>query len=139
MQGNISQQDIAIFSSDPSGVKEAPQGSQYTDGVDVGYTAPAKWWNWFWNKLTAWCTASKADRVAVHTETINTLSAASIVPSGSDEHQLSKAVDVLGYAYCGTHDNETVTETVGGVSVTHPVNKPYVVGNTLYIPATELL
>jgi hypothetical protein len=133
------QEDINIFSSDRSGVKERPGNPYYQDGVDVGYTAPAKWWNWLWNKITSILTAHKADWNSMTSEMANTLSAASITPDSSDTHQLSKAVNQIAYDTCDDYDNEEVTETVGGVEVTHKKNQPYVIGHTLYIPDTELL
>jgi hypothetical protein len=139
MNAVSTQEDIDIFSSDPSGVKERPGNPYYQDGVDVGYTAPAKWWNWLWNKITSILTAHKADWNSMTSEMANTLSAASITPDSSDAHQLSKAVNQIAYNTCDDYDNEEVTETIGGVEVTHKVNQPYVVGHTLYIPDTELL
>lgn len=139
MQPNVTQQDIAIFSSDPASVKEQPGSPYYTDGVDVGYTAPAKWWNWLWNKLTSWLTDSKADRTSMLAELTNVLSQEQVTPSASDTHQLSGAIDKATKEYCSTYAAEEVTETIGGVSVTHKVNQPYVVGHTLYVPDTELL
>ena len=133
------QEDINIFSSDPAGVKERPGSPYYQDGVDVGYTAPAKWWNWLWNKITSILTAHKTDWNSMTSEMTNTLSAASITPDSSDSHQLSKAVNQIAYGVCDDYDNETVTEEIGGVEVTHMANQPYVIGHTLYIPDTELL
>ena len=139
MNAVSTQEDINIFSSDPAGVKEKPGNSYYQDGVDVGYTAPAKWWNWLWNKITSILTAHKADWNSMTSEMANTLSAASITPDSSDTHQLSKAVNQIAYDTCDDYDNEEVTETIGGVEVTHKKNQPYVIGHTLYIPDTELL
>ena len=135
----LTQEDINIFSSDPAGVKEQPGSPYYADGVEVGYTAPAKWWNWLWNTITTFFTGSKADRQNILTELKNVLSAAAIVPSNNDNYQLSKAVDKVCYNTTQAYDEEEVTETIGGVSVTHKVNQPYVTGNTLYLPDTELL
>ena len=135
----LTQEDISIFSSDPAGVKEQPGSPYYADGVEVGYTAPAKWWNWLWNTITTFFTGSKADRQNILTELKNVLSAATIVPSSNDNYQLSKAVSKVCYNTIQAYDEEEVTETIGGVSVTHKVNQPYVAGNTLYLPDTELL
>lgn len=139
MNVTSTQDDIAIFSSDPTGVKERPGSTYYQNGVDVGYTAPAKWWNWFWNTITSFFTAHKADWNSITTEMANALSGASIVPDSTDEHQLSKAVNQIAYNTSDEYDNEEITETIGGVEVTHKKNQPYVVGFTLYIPETELL
>lgn len=125
------QEDIDIFSSDPTGVKEIPEDPYYQDGVDVGYTAPAKWWNWLWNKITSILMAHKADWLNMTSEMTNTLSTASITPDSGDSHQLSKATNQIAYDTCGAYDN---AEEDG-----HKVNQPYVIGHTLYIPDTELL
>jgi hypothetical protein len=127
------------FASDPQAVIEKPGNPYYQDGVDVGYTAPAKWWNWLWNHISAWLAASKTDRTAMQTEMLNVLSAASITPSSSNDHQLSKGIDGVCYNTCDAYNNEETAETIGGVEVTHKVNQPYVVGYTLYIPESELL
>ena len=128
-----------VFSSDPAGVKERPSNGYYAGGVDVGYTAPAKWWNWLWNHLSAWLRDSKADKEAVRAELLSTLSAGDITPDSADTHQLSKAIDSIAYGIAEDYDNETVTEEIGGVMITHPKNRPYVVGHTVYYPDTELL
>jgi hypothetical protein len=127
------------FASDPQSVVEKPGNPYYQNGVDVGYTAPAKWWNWLWNHISAWLAASKADRTAMQAEMLNVLSAASITPSSSDDHQLSKAIDAACYTTCDDYNEEEITEEIGDVMVTHKKNQPYVVGHTLYIPDTELL
>ena len=139
MNIGIAQEDMSVFSSDPAGVKERPGSPYYADGVDVGYTAPAKWWNWLWNHVTAWLTDSKADRTAMRTEMANVLTAASVSPSDSDSHQLSKAVNTVSYNTVEAYDTKEVTEEIGGVEVTHKKNQPYVISHTLYIPDTELL
>lgn len=131
MNVTSTQDDIAIFSSDPSGVKEKPGNPYYRDGVDVGYTAPAKWWNWFWNAITSFFTAHKTDWSSMTAEMSNALSAASITPDSGDAHQLSKAVNQIACDTCGVYDN---AEEDG-----HKTNQPYVIGHTLYIPDTELL
>ena len=121
----------ATFASDPAAVIDKPGNLYYADGVDVNYTAPAKWWNWLWNHISAWLASSKTDRTSMTTEMQNVLSAASITPSSSDDHQLSKAIDVVCYDTCEAYDN---AEEDG-----HKINQPYVIGYTLYIPDTELL
>ena len=139
MLNALAQEDIDIFSSDPAGVKEQPGSPYYADGVEVGYTAPAKWWNWLWNVITTFFTGSKADRQNILTELKNVLSAASISPDSSDAYQLHRATGIISYNAVSTYDQAEITETIGGVPVTHKVNQPYVIGNTLYLPDTELL
>ena len=139
MYDTLEQQDIDVFSSDEAGTKERPDGVHYRNGVDIGYTAPAKWWNWFWNHITAWLGASKTDRNSLILEMKNVLTSVGISTAASFSHQLSEAVDATGHTVCQEYDDEEITEEIGGVMVTHSKNKPYVVGHTLYIPDTELL
>ena len=121
----------AVFASDPSSVIDRPQNPYYQQGVNVNYTAPAKWWNWLWNHISAWFADSKADRSSMNSEMLNVLSAAAIQPSVSNTHQLSKGIDTVAYDTCDAYDN---AEENG-----HKINQPYVIGHTLYIPDTELL
>ena len=121
----------ATFASDPAAVIDRPGNPYYANGVDVNYTAPAKWWNWLWNHISAWLASSKTDRTSMTTEMRNVLSAASITPSSSDNHQLSKAIDKVTYSTTEAYDN---AEQDG-----HKINQPYVLNHVLYIPDTELL
>lgn len=135
----LTQDEVSIFSSDAAGAKERPANGYYNSGVDVGYTAPAKWWNWLWNKITAFLNKGRADRGSILAELLHVLSAASVTPDAADSAQLLSAVQTLQYNATEAYDNETVTEEIGGVMVTHPKNRPYVVGHTVYYPDTELL
>lgn len=139
MNVTLTQEDIDIFSSDPSGVKERPSNLLYLNGVDTGYTAPAKWWNWLWNKITGFFAYGKADRVELLAEMTNVLTAGNIIPDVTNDKQLYQAVNQVMLDETEAYDNETVTEEIGGVMVTHPKNRPYVVGHTVYYPDTELL
>ena len=129
----------ATFASDPAAVIDKPGYPYYTNGVDVNYTAPAKWWNWLWNHISAWLSSSKADRTAMSEEMNNVLTAASILPNRNQTRQLSQAISMNCYTDYANYDTEEITEEIGGVEVTHKVNQPYVIGHTLYIPDTELL
>lgn len=132
MNSSIEQQNFpdpssasAVFASDPTAEIDRPGSPYYADGVQVNYTAPSKWWNWLWNHISAWFADSKTDRAAMTTELTNVLTAASMTPDSSNSHQLSKAISVDAYSACRNYDTGH--------------NVPYVVGNTLYIPVTELL
>lgn len=141
MQNTVAQEEFTqgTFSSDPTVDKEQPGSPYYANGVDVGYTAPAKWWNWFWNKLTLFMNSSRSDRLNMLTEMKSVLTAASVVPDAAKDNQLLGAVKDVCTNRCGIYDNEEVTEEIDGVMVTHKANQPYVVGYKLYIPDTELL
>lgn len=139
MINTLTQEDINIFSSDPTGVKEQPGSPYYANGVQVSYTAPAKWWNWLWNTITTFFTGSKSDRLNILNELKNVLNTAGISPDSTDNGQLAEAVGDVCLMQDGVYDNRTITEVIDGVSVTHKVNQPYVVGHTMYLPDTELL
>ena len=45
-------ENIGEYAVDETVVKEMPTGVKYTSGVQVGWTAPAKWWNALWGAVT---------------------------------------------------------------------------------------
>lgn len=139
MKETLEQQALDIYSSDPLGTKEQPPSPNYEDGVEVGYTAPAKWWNWLYNKLCIFFSGCLVDRTAMHAELLNVLSAASVIPDSSKVHQLSDSISSIGAARCSIYNGKEVTETIDGASVTYKVNQPAVIGYTLRLPDTELL
>ena len=139
MRGTLEQQALDIYSPDPAGVKEQPGSPYYADGVEVGYTAPAKWWNWLYNKITVFFSGCLTDRTAMHTELLNVLSSASVIPSSADLQQLNASIGIKCAAECTVYNNKEEAELIDGTSVVHAVNKPNVVGYRLFIPDTELL
>lgn len=128
------QEAIGVFASDEAAVKESP-GAEYDNGVKVQYTAPGKWWNWLWNKITGWFNASLSDKQSMVTEMSNVLSDAVIIPDAADNQQLAKSVETIAYRHALQHDEATTID--GGV--TRPVNRPYVSGSVIVLPDTELL
>lgn len=134
MVTSFAQEAIGIFASDEAAVKESP-GAEYDNGVKVQYTAPGKWWNWLWNKITGWFNASLSDKQSIVTEMSNVLSDAVITPDAGNSHQLTESVKAIAYKHAQQHDEATTTE--GGVE--RPVNKPYVSGRVIVLPDTELL
>lgn len=135
MDTTLVQEDINVFGSDPVTIKEQPGQTDYSNGVEVRYTAPAKWWNWFWNILTSWFTHHKADNQSMITEETNLLSAAQLTPSASDPHQIGKSFVDISETYAETYDKETVLED----NIEHYVNRPYVKDGAVILPDTELL
>lgn len=135
MTNVLTQEDIGIFGSDPSTIKEKPSDALYANGVEVQYTAPAKWWNWLWNAVTGWFNHHKADNQSIIAEETNLLSAAGEVPTPSDSHQLTDSFTEVAEACAEDYDMATVID--GGVE--RPVNRPYVSGMTIVLPDTELL
>jgi hypothetical protein len=134
MVTSFTQEVIGIFASDEAAVKESP-GAEYDNGVKVQYTAPGKWWNWLWNKITGWFNASLSDKQSIVTEMSNVLSDAVITPDASDSYQVAKSIETIAYRHARQHDEATTT--VGGIE--RPVNRPYVSGSVIVLPDTELL
>ena len=134
MVTSFTQEAIGIFASDEAAVKESP-GAEYDNGVKVQYTAPGKWWNWLWNKITGWFNTSLSDKQSIVTEMSNVLSDAAIAPDASDSHQVAKSIETIAYRHARQHDEATTIE--GGIE--RPVNKPYVSGSVIVLPDTELL
>jgi hypothetical protein len=135
MDTTLSQEDISVFCTSPTSPKERPGDADYAAGVEVRYTAPAKWWNWFWNIITSWFTHHKTDNESMLAEQENLLSAADITPAAGDTHQVAKSFITVAENNSETYDTETTTE--GGV--VRDVNRPYVIGDTIFLPNTELL
>lgn len=121
----IANQESTVFASDPTSVKDRPSNELYRSGVEVNYTAPAKWWNWLFYHISNWLKVSKEDRSSVKTELLNTLAAGSTVPNADVDTQLNTAIKRIEYNKCFAHDSDE--------------NAPYVEGYTLYLPETELL
>lgn len=135
MDTTLTQEDISVFCTDPTSPKEQPGTTDYGNGVEVQYTAPAKWWNWFWNIITSWFTHHKADNEDILSEEENLLSAADITPAPADNHQIAKSIHTIAEDNAETYDLETTTDEF----VERYVNRPYVSGDTIVLPDTELL
>ena len=82
-----------------STVSVIPPSPYYANGVEVGYTAPAKWWNGLFNMLTNRAIQGKEDSTAIITEINNVLSASGITPATATTNQLLSALTLLCVKY----------------------------------------
>lgn len=89
---SLSQEIIAQYASDAQTIQE-PQGADFSQGVKVGKTVPAKWWNWLFSAATKRIIQSRNDAENMLTELKNVVTDAGITPSGSDNTQLSAAIE----------------------------------------------
>lgn len=89
----LSQQTIAEYASDAL-TTQKPEGTDYSQGVRVGRTIPAKWWNWLFNAVTKRLIQSNADAQDMLTEMQNTVTDAGLTLDGTDDTQLSQAIDI---------------------------------------------
>lgn len=93
----LTQENITEYASEAQTIQE-PTGTDYTQGVRVGKTIPAKWWNWLFKGATRRLGQSRADAQSMLTELQNAVTDAGIALDASDSHQLSKAVLADAYA-----------------------------------------
>jgi hypothetical protein len=89
----LTQENITEYASDAQTIQE-PIGTDYTQGVRVGKTVPAKWWNWLFNASTKRIAQSYNDANNMLTEMKNVVIDAGLTPSGTDNTQLSQAVTI---------------------------------------------
>ena len=89
---NLSQEIMTQYASDAQTIQE-PQGLDFYQGVRVGKTVPAKWWNWLFSSVTKRIVQSRNDADNILTELNNTITDAGITPSATDWTQLGAAVD----------------------------------------------
>lgn len=89
----LTQENITEYASEAQTIQE-PTGVDYTQGVRVGKTIPAKWWNWLFKGATRRLGQAKTDAQNMLSELQNVVIDAGITLDGSDSTQLSQAVTV---------------------------------------------
>lgn len=87
---SLSQETITEYASEAQTIQE-PTGTDYTQGVRVGKTVPAKWWNWLFKGATRRLGQAKTDAQNMLTEMQNVVTDAGITLDGSDNTQLAQA------------------------------------------------
>ena len=91
MLDNLTQETINQYATDAQSIDE-PLGTDWTQGVAVGRTIPAKWWNWLFSAVTKRINQAKTDTNNILTELKNTVTGAGITIDPADSTQLSQAV-----------------------------------------------
>ena len=94
MLNQLTQDDITEYGTNALTIDE-PRGTDYTQGVQVGKTIPAKWWNWLFRAVTKRAQQAKADSQTILTELKNTVIDAGITPDPTDDTQLAQAANTL--------------------------------------------
>lgn len=89
---NLSQEALTQYASDAQTIQQ-PQGADYSRGVSVGRTIPAKWWNWLFSNATKRIVQSRNDADNMFTEMKNVVTDAGLTPSASDNTQLTQAIE----------------------------------------------
>jgi len=72
---------------------ESPTNQEWLDGVEPGYTLPAKWWNYLMQLMTETNVTAKSDINSVLNELKSVLTAASITVDPGVENQLLAAIN----------------------------------------------
>lgn len=94
---SLSQETLTQYASDAQTIQE-PQGTDYSQGVRVGKTIPAKWWNWLFSAVTKRITQAKTDSQNMLDELKNAVTDAGIALDGNDSTQLAQAVSTKAIA-----------------------------------------
>ena len=95
MLDNLTQETINQYATDAQSIDE-PLGTDWTKGVSVGRTIPAKWWNWLFSAITKRLGQAKADSNSMLAELKNTVTGAGITIDPADNTQLRQAINVEG-------------------------------------------
>lgn len=95
MIDELSQETMNQYATDATAIDE-PLGTNWTQGVQVGRTIPAKWWNWLFSAVTKRINQAKTDTNKILTELKNTVTGAGITIDPTDNTQLAQAVNVEG-------------------------------------------
>lgn len=121
MLDNLTQETINQYATDAQSIDE-PLGADWTRGVSVGKTIPAKWWNWLFSAVTKRANQAKADTQNILDELKNVLNAASITPDPTNNTQLVQAINIEGQAGITQYVNDKkgffsrwTTEVVQGI------------------------
>lgn len=94
MINQLSQEDITEYATNAQTIAE-PLGTDYTQGVQVGKTIPAKWWNWLFRAVTKRSQEAKADANKMLTELKNTVTDAGLTIDPTDDTQMAQATNII--------------------------------------------
>lgn len=88
---SLSQEEMTQYAAEAQTIQE-PTGTDYTKGVAVGKTVPAKWWNWLFSAATKRIVQSRNDANNMLTELKNVVTDAGLTPSADNDAQLIQAI-----------------------------------------------
>ena len=117
MISQLSQEQITEYASDAQTTQQ-PTGSDYSQGVRVGKTIPAKWWNWLFNAVTKRIFQARNDSQNMLTELKNVVIDAGITPDAAVNNQLALAVRTKAQAEIDTYVQNI--KATGGVWLNIP-------------------
>lgn len=117
MISQLSQEQITEYASDAQTTQQ-PTGSDYSQGVRVGKTIPAKWWNWLFNAATKRIFQARNDSQNMLTELKNAVVDAGITPDATISNQLALAVRLKAQSEIDTYVQNI--KATGGVWLNIP-------------------
>ena len=91
MNTQLSEENIEAYAFEAQST-QAPTGADFSQGVQVGKTIPAKWWNWLFNAVINRKIQAKADSQNMLTELQNAVVDAGIELDDNTHTQLLSAV-----------------------------------------------
>ena len=94
MINQLSQETVDEYAGSAQTIVQ-PSGADWTQGVKVGRTVPAKWWNWLFNAVTKRLSQSKTDSQGILDELKNTVTDAGLTIDPADNTQLAQATRAL--------------------------------------------
>lgn len=104
MKPTLDEQDITVYASDAQTIQE-PFGSDYSQGVAVGKTIPAKWWNWLFRAATTRLHQAFSDLTNIFVELKNLVLTAGLTPDATDSTQITQAVVAKADTQINTYVN----------------------------------
>lgn len=107
MKPTLDEQDMSVYASDAQTIQE-PFGSDYSQGVAVGKTIPAKWWNWLFKAATIRLHQAFSDLTNIFTELRNLILDAGLTPDVTDNTQITQAVVAKTNAQIDAYVSESV-------------------------------
>ena len=106
MNTQLEEEDITDYATAAVTI-QAPTGTDFSVGAQVGRTIPAKWWNWLFNAVIKRLHQGRTDAQNMLTELQNVVSDAGITLDSADSTQMNSAINVKNtvqrrkYAYEG--------------------------------------
>ena len=105
MLNNLTQEDINEYAPSAQTISE-PTGADWSQGVQVGKTIPAKWWNWLFRAITKRIQEARTDSANMLAELKNTVIDAGLTPDPTDNTQLAQAANALSVRGVDTYVQE---------------------------------
>ena len=139
MLPQLTQETLNEYAHDAQTTQQ-PYGADYTQGVRVGKTIPAKWWNWLFNAATKRIFQSKNDAQDMLTEMKNVVTDAGLTPDASDNTQLNQAIEAKADIQIGKYIEKEKRRLGTLFTSTKPIylnDEEYAYSASSFMPRTQ--